>query len=266
MSRLISRPALLAGSRAFPILARARFGIPLTILVMAIGVTAAVLVGRHQAGLFTVRKKGAWATGWRPTVQHQELPTPTDDPVIAFAEPVVELFTSRTPPLAHLQLKAGLRSQLDGLALGRTKRIIEAPDLLPHAAADAESWPHVEAAVRKSLDLARARGVELLPEGQNGLNQALALSATQGVLLAECRQLEDGKTIWDGASARARAYDAFTIQRISEAMERRLVPALFPGTAPRPADFEVRLLLPYALATAFYLRLGGNPPHAFAAA
>ena len=266
MSRPYRRPVVLGVTLVLSLVALARFGILLTILVMVIGVTAAVLVGRHQAGLFTVRKKGARATGWRPTVQHQELPTPTDDPVIAFAEPVVELFTSRTPPLAHLQLKAGLRSQLDGLALGRTKRIIEAPDLLPHAAADAESWPHVEAAVRKSLDLARARGVELLPEGQNGLNQALALSATQGVLLAEWRQLEDGKTIWDGASARVRASAAFTIQRISEAMERRLLPDLFAGIARRPADFEVRLLLPYALATAFYLRLSGNPPHAFAAA
>ena len=86
------------------------------------------------------------------------------------------------------------------------------------------------------------------------------------MLLAEWRQLEDGKTIWDGASARVRASDAFTIQRISEAMERRLLPDLFAGIARRPADFEVRLLLPYALATAFYLRLSGNPPHAFAAA
>ncbi|TMF59742.1 MAG: hypothetical protein E6I16_08585 [Chloroflexi bacterium] len=266
MSRLISRPVILGVTLALSILALARFGILPTILVIVVGVTTAVLVGRHKAGLFTVRKKGARGTGWRPTVQHQELPTPTDDPVIAFAEPTVELFVSRTPPLAHLQLKAGLRSQLDSLALGRTKRIIEAPDLLPHAAADAESWPHVEAAVRKSLELARARGVELLPDGQNRLNQALALSATQGVLLAEWRQLEDGKTIWDGASARVRASDAFTIQRISEAMERQLLPDLFAGIARRPQDFEVRLLLPYALATAFYLRLSGNPPHAFAAA
>jgi len=266
MSRLISRPVILGATLALSILALVRFGILPTILVMVVGVTTAVLVGRHKAGLFTVRKKGPRGTGWRPTVQHEELPTPADDPVIAFAEPTVELFVSRTPPLAHLQLKAGLRSQLDSLALGRTKRIIEAPDLLPHAAADAESWPHVEAAVRKSLELARARGVELLPDGQNRLNQALALSATQGVLLAEWRQLEDGKTIWDGASARVRASDAFTIQRISEAMERQLLPDLFAGIARRPQDFEVRLLLPYALATAFYLRLSGNPPHAFAAA
>src|SRR5256885_11973432 len=130
MSRLISRPVILGVTLALSILALARFGILPTILVIVVGVTTAVRVGRHKAGLFTVRKKGARGTGWRPTVQHQELPTPTDDPVIAFAEPTVELFVSRTPPLAHLQLKAGLRSQLDSLALGRTKRIIEAPDLL----------------------------------------------------------------------------------------------------------------------------------------
>ena len=49
-------------------------------------------------------------------------------------------------------------------------------------------------------------------------------------------------------------------------MERQLLPDLFAGIARRPQEFEVRLLLPYALATAFYLRLSGNPPHAFAAA
>jgi len=266
MSRLIRRPVILGATLLLSVVALLRFGIPATILVLAVGVTAAVLAGRHQAGLFTIRKKGPRGPKWRPAVQHGELPTPAEDPVIAFAEPMVEIFASRTPPLAHLQLNAGLRSQLDGFALGRTKRIIEAPDLLPHAAADAESWPHVEASVRKSLELARARGIELLPEGQNRLHQALALSATQGVLLAEWRQLEDGKTIWDGASARVRASDAFTIQRISEAMERRLLPELFAGIAARPPDFEVRLLLPYALATAFYLRLSGNPPHAFIAA
>jgi len=266
MSRLIRRPVILGATLVLSIAGLLRFGVPTTVLVLVVGVTAAVLAGRHQAGLFAIRKKGPRGPMWRPAVQHRELPTPAEDPVIAFAEPMVELFASRTPPLAHLQLNAGLRSQLDGLALGRTKRIIEAPDLLPHAAADAESWPHVEAAVRKSLDLARAHGIELLPEGQNRLNQALALSATQGVLLAEWRQLEDGKTMWDGASARVRASDAFTIQRISEAMERRLLPDLFAGIARRPPDFEVRLLLPYALATAFYLRLSGNPPHAFLAA
>jgi hypothetical protein len=48
-------------------------------------------------------------------------------------------------------------------------------------------------------------------------------------------------------------------------MERRQLPELFAGIARRPPDFEVRLLLPYALATAFYLRLHGKPPEAFAA-
>ena len=87
----------------------------------------------------------------------------------------------------------------------------------------------------------------------------------QGVLLAEWRQLEDGITVWDGPAARIRASDAFSIQHISDEMERRQLPELFAGIARRPPNFEVRLLLPYALATAFYIRLRGNPPGAFAA-
>ena len=261
------RPAILAATLALSVVTLLRFGALLTIVVVAAGVTAAVLVGRHQAGLFKrrARQRGARATDWRPAVQHQELPAPADDPVIVFAEPVVELFALRTPPLAHLQLTSTARSQLDGLALGRAKRIIEAPDLLAHAAADAESWPFVEAAVQKSLALARSRGIEFQPQGQGRLNQALALSATQGVLLAEWRQLEDGKTVWDGTSARICASDAFTIQRITEAMERGQLPELFAGIARRPPGFEVRLLLPYTLATAFFLRLRGERPQAFAA-
>lgn len=265
MSRLPRRPIVLAVTLVLSVITLARFGVPATIVVMALGVTAAVLVGRHQAGLFTIGKRGPRGPKWRPKVHHQEIPTPAEDPVIAFPEPAVELFASRTPPLAHLQLSSTVRSQLDGFALGRTRRIIEAPDLLAHAAADAESWPHVEVAVQKSLALARSRGVELRPEGQARLNQALALSAVQGVLLAEWRQMEDGSTVWDGASARIRASDAFTIQHISDAMERRQLPELFAGIARRPPNFEVRLLLPYALATAFYSRLHGTPPKAFAA-
>ncbi|HET9849945.1 MAG TPA: hypothetical protein VFR68_15520 [Candidatus Dormibacteraeota bacterium] len=268
MSRIPRRPIVLALTAAASIYALLRFGVGVTILVMAIGVTAAILVGRHQAGLFAVRKKTQRAQQgprWRPTVQHQELPPPTDDPVIAFAEPRPEDFTGRTPPLSHLQLSATTRSQLDGFALGRAKRIVEAPDLLPHAAADAESWPVVEAAVQRTLELARSRGTELNPEGQTSLQRALALSAAQGVLLAEWRQLEDGKTMWDGANARIRGSDAFAIQRITESMERQQLPDLFAGIARRPPNFEVRLLLPYALATAFYLRLQGNAPKAFAA-
>jgi hypothetical protein len=265
MSRLIRRPIILAATLVLSVLTLARFGVLATIVVMTLGVTAAVLVGRHEAGLFTIRGRAPRGPKWRPKVHHQELPPPADDPVITFAEPVVELFATRTPPLAHLQLSSTVRSQLDGFALGRTRRIIEAPDLLTHAAADAETWPHVEAAVQKSLALARSRGVELRAEGQARLNQALALSAVQGVLLAEWRQLEDGTTVWDGTSARIRASDAFTIQHITEAMERRQLPELFAGIARRPSNFEVRLLLPYALATAFYSRLRGKPPAAFAA-
>ncbi len=265
MSRLPRRAIVLAVTLVLTVIALLRYGVPVTILVMAVGVTAAVLVGRHQAGRFSSRRKGPRGPVWRPKVHHQELPAPADDPVIGFAEPVVELFASRTPPLAHLELSATVRSQLDGFALGRTRRIIEAPDLLNHAAADAETWPVVEAAVQKTMALARSRGVEVNPEGQPRLMQALALSAVQGVLLAEWRQLEDGGTAWDGATARIRASDAFSIQHITDEMERRQLPELFAGIARRPPDFEVRLLLPYALASAFYMRLHGKPPHAFAA-
>ena len=269
MSRLISRPVILAATLVLSVIALLRFGVLTTILVMAIGVTTAVLVGRHHAGFFKirVRARGRREPIWQPKIHHQELPAlaPADDPVITFGEPAVELFASRTPPLAHLQLSATARSELDGFALGRTRRIVEAPDLLSHAAADAESWPVVERVVQKTLALARSRGVQLDPGGQARLTQALALSAVQGVLLAEWRQLDDGDTVWDGSIARIRASDAFAIQHITEAMERRQLPELFAGIARRPPDFEARLLLPYALATAFYLRLHGHPPNASAA-
>ena len=265
MSRLPRRPIVLALTLVLSVIALLRYGVPVTILVLAIGVTGAVLTGRHQAGKFAIRRKGSQGPKWRPKVHHQELPAPADDPVIGFGEPVVELFASRTPPLAHLGLSAGVRSQLDGFALGRTRRIIEAPDLLAHAAADAETWPVVETAVQKTMALARSRGVEVRPEGQPRLMQALALSAVHGVLLAEWRQLEDGATVWDAATARIRASDAFSIQHITDEMERRQLPELFAGIARRPPDFEVRLLLPYVLATAFYLRLHGKAPEAFAA-
>jgi hypothetical protein len=154
---------------------------------------------------------------------------------------------------------------LDGFALGRAKRILEAPDLLNHAAADPESWPKVETAVNASLNLLASRGAELAPEGSNRLKQALALCAAQGVLLAEWRQLEDGRTSWNGAAARIRASDAFSIERISEVMKRQLLPDLFAGISKRPANLELALLVPFTLATAFYLRLTGEPPKAFAA-
>ena len=265
MSRLPRRPLVLAAALVLAVTALLRYGVLVAILVLLLGVIGAVLVGQHQAGKLTIRKKRRQGPIWKPKVHHQELPAPADDPVIGFGEPVVELFVSRTPPLAHLGLSATVRSQLDGFALGRTRRIIEAPDLLVHAAADAETWPVVETAVQKTMALARSRGVEVRPEGQPRLMQALALSAVHGVLLAEWRQLEDGATVWDGATARIRASDAFSIQHISDEMERRQLPELFAGIARRPPDFEVRLLLPYALATAFYLRLHGKPPEAFAA-
>jgi hypothetical protein len=265
VSRIRARTIALGLTVALSAVAFVRFGILITILVMTVGVVVSVLVGRLQAGLFKLRGRAARGPRWRPTVRHEELPPPAEDPVIGFAEPAVEAFASRTPPLAHLQLSATVRSQIDGFALGRAQRIVEAPDLLPHAAADAESWPIVEAAVQRTLALARSKGLEILPQGQTQLQRALALSAAQGVLLAEWRQLDDGQTVWDGGSARIRASDAFTIQRIGEAMERRQLPDLFAGIGRRPSGFEVRLLLPYALALAFYLRLRGTPPQAFAA-
>ena len=263
MSRLTTRPAILAATVLLGFVALVRFGVLATILVLALGVMAAVIVpGRYR------RKTPAQSrptTSWRPSVQHTELPPPSEDPVIPWAEPQVEQFASQAPPLVHLPLSAGLRGQLDGYALGRAKRILEAPDLLSHAAADAESWPRVESAVNKSLALLAARQVELLPDGVHRLTQALALCAAQGVLLAEWRQLEDGKTTWDGPTAQVRASDAFTIQRIAEPMRRRILPDLFAGIARRPADMDMTLLVPYTLATAFYLRLQGEPPTAFAA-
>jgi hypothetical protein len=237
-----------------------RYGVLVWIIVMMAGVTAAVLAGRHRAGRFGRKRPRIAGPDWQPTVHHEELPAPSDDPAIGYPEPIVEQFASRMPPLAQLNLDGALRTQLDGFALGRAKRIVEAPDLLPHAAADPESWPVVELAVQQTLAVGRQRGIEFLADGLVRLQQALALCAAQGVLLAEWRQLDDGATVWDGSAARIRASDAFAIQRITEAMERRLLPDLFAGIARRPPDFEVRLLLPYALSTAFYLRLRGKPP------
>ena len=260
MSRLLSRPILLAVTILLSAIALIRFGVLVWIIVTMVGVTASVLAGRRRAGRFGRKRPRSAGPDWQPTVHHEELPAPTDDPAIGYPEPTVDQFASRMPPLAQLNLDGALRTQLDGFALGRAKRIVEAPDLLPHAAADPESWPVVELAVQQTLAIARQRGVEFLPEGLVRLQQALALSAAQGVLLAEWRQLDDGPTVWDGPAARIRASDAFAIQRIGEAMERRLLPDLFAGIARRPGDFEVRLLLPSALSTAFYLRLRGTPP------
>jgi len=264
VSRLTTRPAILAATVLFGFLALARLGVLATILVLALGVVAAVVLPRRpgrkaNSGAVTAGK------GWRPSVQHAELPVPTEDPVIEFHPPTIEDFAAQRPPLASLGLSAGLRGQLDGYALGRAKRILEAPDLLNHAAADPESWPKIETAVNTSLNLLTGQGVEFVPAGANRLKQALALCAAQGVLLAEWRQLEDGKTNWAGAAARVRASDPFSIERIAETMKRQLLPDLFAGISRRPAGFEIALLVPFTLSTAFYLRLSGEPPKAFAA-
>jgi len=263
MSRLTTRPAILAATVICGFLALARLGILPTILVLALGLTAAVIVPRRAR-----RRSPAGAhvaTGWRPAVQHTELPAPSEDPLIVWAQPQIEQFTGQAVPLGQGNLKPGLRGQLDGYALGRAKRILEAPDLLSHAAADPESWPNVESAVNASLALLSARGTELLPDGVHRLNKALALCAAEGVLLAEWRQLEDGRTAWNGNAAQIRASDVFTIQRVAESMQRRLLADLFAGIAKRPADLEIPLLVPFTISTAFYLRLHGEPPKAFAA-
>ena len=261
MSRLTTRPALLAATVLFGFLALARLGVLATILVLALGATAAVLVPRRAAR--SSSQRAGSSAGWRPAVQHRELPPPSEDPVVAWAQPQIEEFAGQPVPLGHLQLPAGLRAELDGYALGRAKRIIEAPDLLSHAAADPESWPNVESAVDAAIAQLSARRTELLPAGVARMKQALALCAAQGVLLAEWRQLEDGRTAWDGSSARVRASDAFSIQRVAESMKRRLLPDLFAGIARRPADLEIALLIPFTISTAFYLRLHGEPPGAF---
>jgi hypothetical protein len=265
MPRLPNRLIVLAATLLLSIVSLLRFEILPTIVVLTAGVTLALLVGRHHEGRFKLRRGRGKVPAWKPAVQHSELPLPKEDPPIGYGEPTLEQFADRLPPLANLAIDGALRTQLDGFALGRAKRIIEAPELLPHAAADPESWPVVEAAVQKTLELARARGVEFNPEGQRQLQSTLALSAAQGVLLAEWRQLDDGVTGWSGATAQVRASDAFAIQRICEATERGQLPDLFAGIARRPQNFEVRWLAPYALSTAFYLRLRGRPPHSVAA-
>lgn len=179
-------------------------------VILALGLTAAIAAGKRRPRIFRPPRPRAW----KPTIDHPELPKPMDDPIIAWEEPQVDGFLGGQPPLAKLPLPTALRGQLDGLALGRAKRIMEAPTLLLHAAADRESWPDVEQAVTRALQVAVFRRVRLAPQGRPRLTQALALCAAQGVLLAEWRQLEDGPTVWDGPAARVRASDAYTISTL----------------------------------------------------
>ncbi len=252
---------MLAVALAAGMVAMLLFGIFWGLVVLAFGVAAAVIVGKRPAPPVS----RGWGAGWRPRVEHQELPPPPDDPVVLYGEPQVETFAARTPPLADLPLPPTLRGQIDGFALGRAKRIMEAPDLLTHAAADGESWPQVEQAVAQALAVAQAQHIEVGGEGKSRLVQALALCATQGVLLAEWRQVEDGVTAWDGAAARVRASDAYAITRIAEGMQRRLLPDLFAGVIRRGSTFELSLLVPYTIAVGFYIRLHGTPPRVAAA-
>ncbi len=233
----------------------------LVALALALAVTAVVIARRGRwPTLQRARRRGPT---WKPTVQHQELPPPETDPVIGWARPQADAWNPGQPPLADQPLIPGVRSQLDGYALGRAKRVLEAPDLLQHAAADAESWPSVEQAVNDTMALAESKGTQFADRAL--LTRALALCGAQGVLIAEWRQLEDGRTPWNGQVAQVRASDAFTIQRVAEVMQRRLLPDLFAGIQRRPPDLEPGLLVSYCIAVAFYLRLHGSPPTAFAA-
>ena len=90
MSRLIRRPVILGATLVLSLIALLRFNVPATILVMVVGVTTAVLVGRHQAGLFKIRirPRGRREPVWKPKNHHKELPAPADDPVIASRRPL----------------------------------------------------------------------------------------------------------------------------------------------------------------------------------
>jgi hypothetical protein len=236
----------------------------LLVLAAAAGVAALLLLRRRpRAGAGAVQRPET--TAWRPSVQHREIPPPAEDPVVAWHAPDVDAIRTGAPPLAEAAIPSALRAGLDGYALGRVKRVLEAPDLLQHAAADPESWPLVEATVERALALAQERGVLLDAKGRPALSRALALCTAQGVLLAEWRQLEDGKTAWEGDAARVRASDAFAVQRLAEAMTRRVLPDLFAGIARRSPAFEVTLLVPYCVAQGFTARLHGDPTRAFAA-
>ena len=234
----------------------------LFLVALALAV-AAVVIARHGGRWPTVllRQRRQRKLIWMPTVQHRELPPPHDDPTVGWARPQADAWKPGRPPLADQPLNPGLRTQLDGYALGRAKRVLEAPNLLEHAAADGESWPSVEQAVNETLSLAESKGTLFADRAL--LTRALALCAAQGVLIAEWRQLEDGRTPWAGEVAQVRASDAFTIQRVAETMQRRLLPDLFAGIQRRPPDLEPGLLVSYCTALAFYLRLHGNPPTAF---
>jgi len=252
---------VLAVALAAGIVAMLVFGLFWGLVVLAFGIAAAVILGKRP----TTRRRFGWGTGWRPAVEHKELPPPPNDPVILYPEPQIEAFASHALPLANLSMPPAMRSQIDGFALGRAKRIMEAPDLLAHAAADSESWPQIEQAVGRALMVAQAQHVEVGGEGKPRMVQALALCATQGILLAEWRQVDDGVTVWDGAAARVRASDAYAVTRIAEGMQRRLLPDLFAGVLRRGGTFEVGNLVPYTIALGFYLRLRGTPPQVAAA-
>jgi hypothetical protein len=225
---------------------------------------AAVLVVRRRR-VATPEATAAAKKKWKPTVQHREIPALTEDPPISWTAPDFDQIRPDVPPLSDLALSSAARAALDGHALGRAKRILEAPTLLQHAAADAETWPGVEATIQRALALAEQRGVSFDPKGRPALTQALALCAAQGMLLAEWRQLEDGKTRWDGEVAQVRASDAFAIQRLAQAMVKKVLPELFGGVARRSPTFEIAFLVPYCIAYGFTFRLHGDPPRAFAA-
>ncbi|HYM49013.1 MAG TPA: hypothetical protein VET65_00430 [Candidatus Limnocylindrales bacterium] len=243
----------------------APLGVFLIGVLAAVALVALVLLYARRRRVASAARARAAGPRWKPTVQHVEIPAPSDDPAIRWQPPEVDAIRPGEPPLRNEPLSMPLRAALDGYALGRVKRILEAPDLLHHAAADPETWPGVEATVQQALALAQARGVTFNAPGREAMMRALALCAAQGTLLAEWRQLEDGPTVWEGAAARIRASDAFAIQRLVEAMQRRVLPDLFGGIDRRSATFDVTVLVAYCVGQAFARRLHGQPPRAFAA-
>jgi hypothetical protein len=88
VSRLTTRPAILAATVIFGFLALARLGVLATIVVLALGVVAAAVLPRRSGKKTSARAVMA-GKGWRPSVQHAELPAPAEDPAIEFGQRVL---------------------------------------------------------------------------------------------------------------------------------------------------------------------------------
>jgi hypothetical protein len=233
--------------------------LPVTVALLA-SLTAALLV---LIVLTTRRRRKPPARSsakWQPSVEHREIPRPKEDPVVSWTMPPVEAFLPGNLPLQHFPMNPALRGQLDSFALGRVKRILDAPSIAEHAAADADSWTLVSQVINEAMQLAAGRGVVFRQEGKDRLNKALITTAAQGILLAEWRQAEEGPTAFNGPAAQVRASDVFGVYRLAEAMQRKLLPDLFAGVERRSPNFELNLLVPFCIALGFTLRLRLAPP------